>query len=80
MVQDVSASGIGLLIARRCEPGTVLTVEAGLGSTRAALPVRVVRVRKDNFGHWVHGCAFLQPLAEQELYALVEHLGRHDVA
>jgi serine/threonine protein kinase len=80
VVQDVSASGIGLLLARRCEPGTELSVEVVLGATRTVwtLQVRVVRVRKDNYGHWMHGCAFLEPLNEEELAALIGHIGRTD--
>jgi serine/threonine protein kinase len=80
VVQDVSATGIGLLLARRCEPGTELSVEVMTNPDRTpfCLPVRVVRVRKDNFGHWTHGCAFLTPLDEAELTALLGHLGRSD--
>jgi hypothetical protein len=77
VVQDVSLTGIGILLARRCEPGTILSVEVGgTGRTARSLPVQVVRVRKDNFGHWTHGCMFLTPLDEPELHTLLEHLGR----
>jgi serine/threonine protein kinase len=82
VVQDVSATGIGVLLARRCEPGTELSVEVATGTGRPPrpLPVRVVRVRKDHFGHWLHGCTFLAPLPEPELNALLTHLGRSDTA
>lgn len=78
VVQDVSVTGIGLLLARRCEPGTELWVELLSGSDRRAcsLPVRVVRVRKDQYGHWMHGCTFLTPLAEEELNTLLNCMGR----
>ena len=80
VVQDVSATGIGLLLARRCEPGTELSVEVVSDSAgaRRCLPVRVVRVRKDNFGHWTHGCTFLAPLNRAELTAILDGLGRMD--
>lgn len=80
VVQDVSATGVGILLARRCEPGTELSVEVATGPDRAprSLPVRVVRVRKDSYGHWTHGCAFLAPLDEPTLAALLGHLGRAD--
>jgi serine/threonine protein kinase len=80
VVQDASATGIGLLLARRCEPGTELAVEVTSGTDRSvwSLPVRVVRVRKDNYGHWMHGCAFVEPLNEPELAALLSHLGKSD--
>jgi hypothetical protein len=82
VLQDVSATGAGLLLARRCEPGTVLAVEvaAGAAGEVRSLPARVVRVRKDSFGHWAHGCAFVTPLDGVELAALVDHLGRGDGA
>jgi serine/threonine protein kinase len=80
VVQDVSASGIGLLLARRCEPGTELSVEVAISPNREvqSLLARVVRVRKDNYGHWMHGCVFLDPLAEEELSVLISHMGRNE--
>jgi serine/threonine protein kinase len=81
VVQDVSASGIGILLARRCEPGTELSVEVALGPNQPSwnLQARVVRVRKDNYGHWMHGCVFLDPLNDEELAALLGHIGRTDL-
>ncbi|MBY0459377.1 MAG: PilZ domain-containing protein, partial [Gemmataceae bacterium] len=76
VVQDVSATGVGLLLARRCEPGAELILEVPAGDGVLALAVRVVRVRKDGFGHWAHGCAFPAPLGRTELYALIHSLGR----
>ena len=35
------------------------------------LTARVVRIEPENVGHWVHGCAFRNPLSEDELNALV---------
>jgi serine/threonine protein kinase len=80
VVQDVSATGIGILLARRCEPGTELSVEVPMGPDQPnwTLPARVVRVRKDNFGHWMLGCVFLEPLNDEELAALLGHMGRTD--
>lgn len=81
VVQDVSLGGIGILLARRCEPGTELTVELMGGSDRSprSLAVRVVRVRKDQYGHWMHGCEFFTPLEETELNALINYLGKAEV-
>lgn len=78
VVQDVSVTGIGLLLARRCEPGTELRVELLSESERKprGLPVKVVRVRKDQYGHWMHGCMFLTPLDEAELDTLLNCMGR----
>jgi hypothetical protein len=73
IVQDVSAGGVGLLLARRFESGTVLSID--FAPTPDAPPrsfaVRVVRVRSDGQGHWAHGCAFPAPLAEHELAMLL---------
>jgi eukaryotic-like serine/threonine-protein kinase len=79
VVRDVSSGGIGILLARRCEPGTELAIELISEANEArSLPVRVVRVRRDTLGHWVHGCEFFQPLEQHELLAVLGHLGRVD--
>jgi serine/threonine protein kinase len=74
VVRDVSAGGIGVLLARRFEMGTELTIEltAGSDSTPRWLAARVVRIEPECNGHWVHGCAFRHPLSEEELAALVK--------
>jgi hypothetical protein len=74
-VRDVSTGGVGVVLARRFEAGTELMIELGTGptSTPRRLPVRVVRIEPDSVGHWVHGCAFICPLAEDELAALVRY-------
>ncbi|HSQ56563.1 MAG TPA: PilZ domain-containing protein, partial [Gemmata sp.] len=72
-VRDVSTGGVGVVLARRFEVGTELTIELGTGptSTPRRLPVRVVRIEPDSLGHWVHGCSFVSKLAEEELVALL---------
>jgi serine/threonine protein kinase len=78
VIRDLSAGGVGLLLARRCEVGTELLIELAAGPDRAprTFPVRVVRVKRENHGHWGHGCQFLQELDEAELGSLLDHLGR----
>lgn len=72
VVRDLSAGGIGVLLARRFELGTELTIELSTGPDEPRrLPTRVVRVVPESVGHWVHGCAFRHPLAEDELTALL---------
>ena len=80
LVRDVSSGGVGILLARRCEPGTELLIELMTenGQEPRSLPVRVVRVRRDSLGHWIHGCEFLSPLGSRELTAVLEYLGRVD--
>lgn len=80
VVRDVSSGGVGILLARRCEPGTELLIELMTESNQItrSLPVRVVRVRRDTLGHWVHGCEFRTPLDQPALTAVLGHLGRVD--
>lgn len=74
VIRDISAGGIGLLLARRFELGTVLLIEYGGGPNvpTRKLSARVTRVQREQTGHWVHGCAFLDPLPVSELEMLVQ--------
>ncbi len=74
VIRDVSNGGIGVLLARRFEAGTVLTIEFQVGSTGfTRLEVRVVRVEAEGAGHWTHGCAFKHKLSDDELANLLKH-------
>ena len=76
VVRDVSAGGIGLLLARRFEPGTELFIEYGDEKRKKPrkLLARVVRVQNESAGHWFHGCRFDADLQEDELAGLVKLL------
>jgi len=82
VVRDVSAGGVGLLLARRFEPGTNLWIElpSGPGTTPRTLPVQVVRVSAEPLGHWAHGCAFHTRLTEGELAAFLTEAARQSGA
>jgi hypothetical protein len=72
-VRDLSTGGIGLVVNRRFEMGTLLTVDlhdATQTSTRSLL-VRVVRVNQETNNHWVLGCAFTSKMSESELLGLM---------
>jgi serine/threonine protein kinase len=73
VVRDVSIGGVGVLLARRFEPGTELGIElsAGPGVPPRRMTARVVRVVPEKAGHWTHGCAFSEKLTEDELTALL---------
>ena len=74
VVRDVSAKGIGILLARRFEPGAELSIELTIDSTQSQhVPARVVRVQSEHAGHWAHGCEFEVPLTAEQLRALVKH-------
>lgn len=72
-VQDLSQIGLGLVMSRRFEPGTVLTVE--LQSLDQALTrtiqARVVHASAQGPNQWLLGCALEQPLTEDELRRLL---------
>lgn len=75
VVRDLSVGGVGVLLARRFEIGTELSIEfaAGPDAPPRRLTARVVRVVPERNGHWVHGCAFPQRLSEDELASLLKY-------
>jgi serine/threonine protein kinase len=75
VIRDLSVGGVGVLLARRFELGTELSIEvsAGPDAPPRRLSARVVRVVPEKNGHWVHGCAFPQHLAEDELDRLLKY-------
>ena len=72
VVRDLSVGGAGLEVGCPLPPGTFLEFhlddECG-GSTR--LLARVVRVAAEPGDRWLVGCAFLAPLTEAQLAALL---------
>ena len=66
---DVSAAGLALVLSRRYEPGTLLTVEVRLSPKDYAPPlaVRVVRVSPAPTGGWLTAATFDSLLSEEEL-------------
>ncbi len=74
MVQDISSGGLKMRLARRFEPGSVLSIEMvdELANEPCRFPVRVIRVRRDRGGHWIHGCSFVDPLSESNLKLLLK--------
>jgi serine/threonine protein kinase len=70
-IRDISAGGIGLIINRRFEPGTVLRVKLPGSSSRRLYLVRVVRVEPNTARTWIVGCVFPRPLSEEEVQTLL---------
>jgi serine/threonine protein kinase len=72
-VEDISRSGLALVLARRMEPGTVLVVdlEGQDGKTVKSLQAKVVRLQDRGFGQWLVGCKLLEPLSPEEVRLLV---------
>lgn len=73
IVRDFSTGGIGLVVNRRFEPGTVLAVDLqdSEQTTRSTLLVRVVRVTEQGPDFWLLGCAFTRKLTDAELLTLM---------
>jgi CheY-like chemotaxis protein len=71
-LRDISVSGIRLLLDRRFEVGTLLTLDLpGSNGSAHRLLARVVRLTSGNDGHWELGCHFTYIIREDELCALV---------
>ena len=72
-VRDLSTSGIGLVVNRRFESGTLLivTLEDAERTARSSFLVRVMRVSQESKTTWLHGCAFPHQLSEAELLSLM---------
>lgn len=75
VVRDVSTGGIGVLLARRFEPGTELWIDLEFGPSAPpeALAVRVVRVQPERAGHWIHGCTFESAMSAEQMKALLKY-------
>jgi hypothetical protein len=70
-VKDISLTGIGLLLGRRFEPGILLAVEVPAEGAPQLLLARVMHTRPHGEGVWLIGCELVNPLAEDELKALL---------
>jgi hypothetical protein len=71
-IQDISFTGLALVLRRWFGPGTALVVQPFADPADApALVACVKRARPHGGGFWHHGCRFLKPLNENELRALL---------
>jgi hypothetical protein len=72
-VQDISVSGVALLLDRPVEPGTVLTVELCHSDERPPhrVTVRVLHLQPRSRTEWRIGCQFMPDLSDRELQALL---------
>jgi hypothetical protein len=70
-VIDISATGVGLLMRRRFEPGTLLSFRLegrSVGQSYNTL-ARVIHATRQAAGAWLLGCILLDPLDEPQLRA-----------
>ncbi len=72
-IDNISASGIKVILHRSYEVGTFLVVRLTTmnGSLERILMTRVIRVAPEAAGKYSLGCAFLTPLQGHELFTLV---------
>ena len=72
-IRDVSATGIGMLVRRRFEPGAVLFVHltSTVDHSARLLAIIVAHVTETEDGHWILGCTFSRTLSNSELANLV---------
>jgi PilZ domain-containing protein len=70
-VLNISQTGIALVIERRFERGTLLTMdlENPLQGISRTMVARVVHARRHEHNTWVLGCVFTTELYEDELHA-----------
>jgi hypothetical protein len=67
-LQDFSAGGFNVSLARSCEVGTELLLELppGLPSVPSMVPVRVVYIKPAANGRWITGCKILSLFGDKE--------------
>lgn len=77
-VSDISAERMVLLLERRFEPKTLLSV--ALPETDhcygSSLVARVIQVERHGNGRWLLDCEFLTPLDEEQVNTLLEAINR----
>ncbi|HEY7327083.1 MAG TPA: PilZ domain-containing protein [Gemmataceae bacterium] len=76
IVRDISCTGIGLLLPRRFEPGTLLAVEIAeeTNEQKRLFVARVVRTSRQSEGGWLIGCRLASSLTEDELPLLLDNI------
>jgi hypothetical protein len=69
LVENLSASGLKLVLRRCYEPGRVLAVSwrHAHGGTQRTLLAHVIHARNDGGGTWSVGCALISQVPEEEM-------------
>lgn len=72
-VRDISSQGIGLLLARKLEPGTplIVQIDGKADGALSGLEARVVHATAQAAGEWLVGCALVRGLSAEELQDLL---------
>jgi len=68
---NISETGMCLELARKFEPGALLSISlGGKKHRRRSLLARVMWVKRAESGRWFHGCRYDQPLRDGEIQDL----------
>jgi hypothetical protein len=72
-VENISASGIALVIDEPCETGVLITLElhAAAGTAVRTILACVVHAASQRDGRWALGCNFIRELSDEDLQVLV---------
>lgn len=73
-VLNISASGVGLIVSRSVETGTLLSIDLApptAGARPRTMLACVVHASSQSPSEWALGCNFIQELGEEDLQALV---------
>ena len=72
-VTNVSATGVALVLRHRVKTGRVLVIKFQSGNRNLSrpIPVRVMHVQPHADGAWLHGCAFVRKVREEDLQSLL---------
>lgn len=73
-VRDLSAGGVGVVLNRRFELGTLLTIEVLSNSDKPSRTFlgRVIHVHSQPDGSWHMGCRLANSLSEDDVQALLD--------
>jgi hypothetical protein len=72
-IRDVSVGGLGVVLTRRFERGAALAIEipAAPDCPGETLLAKVMHTTRLPDGQWLHGCAFVSQLSDDEVQSLV---------
>jgi hypothetical protein len=71
-IEELSSGGLALVVDRRFEPGTLLSIEMQhRPDTVRTFLARVVHLKERTAGRWLLGCSFAKKLNEEELNDLL---------
>src|SRR5262245_36398352 len=73
-IRDISATGVGIVLGRRFEPGSGLAIQLPASEVRSRNTVlaRVKHATRLPDGNWLLGCCFISELSGDELQSLLD--------